>query len=178
MRGEVVFPQRPQSIWRRADHTLSLRCCENVHVGYVVRPGSGCGAGGLVELLACRGVQPACRINVCILILHMWLHGHPRGYVAVAAEISGSEGFLGKPAPPPTPILIGVSEMGPLRIRCLTVGGAILCERRVRIQVSEMGPLRIRCMTVELSEAELILWAAPKRMRQLTRVWRIEGGSA
>ncbi|CAL8358893.1 unnamed protein product [Arctogadus glacialis] len=25
MRGEVVFPRRPQSIWRRADHTLSLR---------------------------------------------------------------------------------------------------------------------------------------------------------
>ncbi|CAL8391023.1 unnamed protein product [Arctogadus glacialis] len=64
------------------------------------------------------------------------------------------------------------------RIRCLTVGGAILCERRVRVQGSDMGPLRIRCMTVELSEAELILWAAPKRMRQLTRVWRLEGGSA
>ncbi|CAL8278506.1 unnamed protein product [Gadus morhua 'NCC'] len=60
-----------------------------------------------------------------------------------------------------------VSEMGPLRIRCLTVGGAILCERRVRVQGSDMGPLRIRCLTVELSEAELILWAAPKRMRQL-----------
>ena len=59
-----------------------------------------------------------------------------------------------------------VSEMGPLRIRCLTVGGAILCERRVRVQGSDMGPLRIRCLTVELSEAELILWAAPKRMRQ------------
>ena len=49
MRGEVVFPRRPQSIWRRADHTLSLRCCENVHVGYVVRPGSGCGAGPAFE---------------------------------------------------------------------------------------------------------------------------------
>ena len=75
-------------------------------------------------------------------------------------------------------VRIQVSEMGPLRIRCLTVGGAILCERRVRVQGSDMGPLRIRCMTVELSEAELILWAAPKRMRQLTRVWRLEGGSA
>ncbi|CAL8371500.1 unnamed protein product, partial [Gadus morhua 'NCC'] len=44
-------------------------------------------------------------------------------------------------------------------IRCLTVDGAILCERRVRVQGSDMSPLRIRCMTVELSEAELILWA-------------------
>ena len=39
------------------------------------------------------------------------------------------------------------------------MGGAILCERRVRVQGSDMSPLRIRCMTVELSEAELILWA-------------------
>ena len=56
-------------------------------------------------------------------------------------------------------VRVHVSEMGPLRIRCLTVDGAILCERRVRVQGSDMSPLRIRCMTVELSEAELILWA-------------------
>ena len=71
------------------------------------------------------------------------------------------------------------------------MGGAILCERRVRVQGSDMGsaqdplfrqwasqrrvhvqgsdmgPLRIRCLTVEYSEAELILFAAPKRMWQL-----------
>ncbi|CAL8404875.1 unnamed protein product [Boreogadus saida] len=60
--------------------------------------------------------------------------------------------------------------MDPLRIRYLTVGGAILCERRVRVQGSDTGPPRVRPGSAELEAQE----QAEEREREAVRRQIIE----
>ena len=53
-----------------------------------------------------------------------------------------------------------------------------LCERRVRVQGSDMGPLRILCFDSRTFGGGADPLAGAQTNETVTRVWRLEGGSA